>query len=213
MIKGDGNMGKKVALITAISICFSMFVIFSPVHTCSPPEWFFEEAYDSKAMIHGKVLGTENNGRKATVEVITYVGPSKAPRKVYLPSTIDSRGNEKDQYNCPDFSMKFAVGKEYVFFLSDIPPNIELFSPTWRTAALVYNKEHVVVENYHGEQDSLDKRLIAFAELKGYGIQKPTKQSPVWGNPFNWFWLVSIIMVICLIIGLAYFYVKRVKKF
>lgn len=95
-------MKNKIAILVVISICFSLFVNLIPIYACSPAPWKFEEAYNSKAMIYGKVIKTNNDNREATVEVISYIGPDKPPHIVYLPSTKDSR-KVKQGYQCPDF--------------------------------------------------------------------------------------------------------------
>lgn len=174
-------MRNKVLLLTLSCICLFIVVNANFVHACSPIPWNFEEAYESKAMVYGKVADISEDGRKVTLVVTSYAGPGKVPQTIYLPETIDNRSKYPAGNECPDFSMKFKSGEEYVFFLSDIPPNLRLLSPSWITASKVENGQ-VVVGYPNGETDSLEDRLKEFADSKNYELQSPHSTSPVWGK-------------------------------
>jgi len=171
----------KVLLLTVSCICLFIVMNVNFVHACSPRPWSFEDAYESKVMVYGKVADISEDGRKVTLDVITYAGPDKAPQTIYLPETVDNRSENSTANTCPDFSMKFKKGEEYVFFLSDIPPHLTLLSPSWITASAVEDGQ-VVVGFPNGEKDSLQDRLKGFADSKNYTIQSPNSTSPIWGK-------------------------------
>ncbi|WP_199616094.1 hypothetical protein [Paenibacillus alkalitolerans] len=200
-------MGNKVALLAVLSFYLLVCANLNHAYACSPAPWSFEEAYESKAMVYGKVIDTSNDGRKATVDVISYAGPDEPPKRIHMPETVDDRNKYPAGYECPDFSMKFKTGEEYIFFLSDIPPNLQLLSPSYRTGSLVEDGR-VVVGLPRGETDSLQRRLHHFAEYKGYTIQSPKDASPVWGADTRLFWLLSAVIALGTIFGLVFFYRK-----
>ncbi|TLS49583.1 hypothetical protein FE782_24655 [Paenibacillus antri] len=201
---------KKIPIFVALAVCYALFANEAPAYACSPAPWFFEDAYESKAMVYGKVIETENDGRKATVDVISYVGPNHAPARIRMPETIDDRDQYPAGYSCPDFSMKFEPGEEYIFFLRDIPPNLRLLSPSYRTASNVENGQ-VIVGLPRGETDSLQHRLQEFARISGYPIQSPDRSSPVWSDNNNiaWLWVVFASSILS---GIIYFSYKRAKR-
>ncbi|WP_054026334.1 hypothetical protein [Bacillus sp. FJAT-28004] len=186
-------MRNKVVLLTVSCICLFILMKANFVHACSPLPWKFEDAYESKAMVYGKVADSSEDGRKVTLDVISYAGPDQAPQTIYLPETIDNRSKYPAGNTCPDFSMKFKKGEEYVFFLADVPPNLKLYSPSWITASAVVDGE-VVVGLPNGEKDSLQNHLQTFAQSKDYTIQSPNHSSPVWGKS-DMLLLPSIIIV------------------
>ena len=106
--------------------------------------------------------------------------------------------------------MKFVEGSEYVFFLSDIPPNLRLLEPQWITASFVENEQLTV--GMRGEKDPLQYRLQEFAASKGYNIQTPTKNSPIWGADISSIWLIFILIVACFLLYIIYLYRKRTEK-
>lgn len=108
--------------------------------------------------------------------------------------------------------MKFKISGKYVFFLSDIPPNLQLLEPQWKTASLVEDGQ-VTVGMPRGEKDSLQNRLQDFAQSKGYAIQSPDSFSPVWRNNINWLWVLSILILLSLLLYFIYLYKKRTEKF
>lgn len=203
-------MRKKIIVLLVSIVSIMMFLNIVPVYACSPAPWSFEDAYKSKSMVYGKVIDTDKGGRKATLDVIRYVGPNQPPKRIYMPETVDDRDKYPAGNECPDFSMKFKEGKEYVFFLKDdVPPNLELLSPNYITASLVEDGQ-VTVGLPRGEKDSLHKRLQYFAQSKGYEIQSPNNASPVWGGNHSLLWGILVTVATCFI--LVYFYLKRFKK-
>lgn len=201
-------MRRRIALASLLFLVSVIAVSVKPAYACDPASWTIKEAYESKAMVYGKVADTENGGRKATVDVISYIGPKQAPRTIYMPATIDDRDNYPAGYSCPDFSMTFKEGEEYVFFLADIPPNLRLLSPSWRTASLV-EEGQVTVELSRGKQDDLQRQLKSFAESKGLSIQAPTRYSPVWGGDRGWLWLA--LLLIGFGVAAGSYYVSRMR--
>lgn len=195
-------------LLLAVIICLlATHLTAVPVYACSPAPWTFEQALSSKAMIYGKVIESADDNRQATVEVFSYVGPEPAPRIVHLPSTIDSNEGSAEHL-CPDFSMRFVAGSEYVFFLADIPPHLQLLEPKWITASAVDNGQ-LIVGLPRGETDSVAHRLQQFAEENGYKIQTPARSAPVWGEEggVNGQVVILIVATVCLI--LTYVYSRR----
>ncbi|HZG78210.1 MAG TPA: hypothetical protein VEZ72_20320 [Paenibacillus sp.] len=201
-------MKVRIALLTAWSALLVLLVPPTPAQACSPAPWTFEEALRAKAMVYGKVAKSDHDQRAATVEVLSYVGPGEAPRLVQLPGTKDSRAAIPDP--CPDFSMTFEEGSEYVFFLSDIPPNLQLLEPQWRTASLVASGQ-LIVGMPRGETDALKDRLRQFAEAKGYEIQVPNRNSPVWETGNHWIqWPIFIILVVVgVLLGFIFFLFRK----
>jgi hypothetical protein len=145
-------------------------------------------------MVYGKIIGIGNDGRKATLDVISYIGPGKAPKLIHLPETIDDRNKYPAGFSCPDFSMKFKIGEAYVFFLSGIPPKLQLLSPSYITAAFVEDGQ-VTVGLPRGETDSLNNRLQDFAKISGYKIQTPDSSSPIWGEKNKSIWFIIFLSI------------------
>ena len=175
------------------------------VFACSPTPWSFKDAYQAKAIVYGKVIYTENDGRRATLDVYQYVGPGKAPKRIYLPETIDDRHLYPAGDSCPDFSMKFQTNEEYAIFLRDIPPNLQLLAPNYITAAHI--DEGNLYINIQGEKDSIQNQLTQYADYKGYEIKQPTSYSPVWGGKYYVFWIVIATSVMAAItLGSLYLY-------
>ncbi|HZG85641.1 hypothetical protein [Paenibacillus sp.] len=152
-----------------------------PAAACSPAPWTFEDAYAAKAMIYGTVVDVGRGGRLATVDVDIYAGPGPAPKRVTMPETVDDRDRYPAGFECPDFSMKFRAGTSYVFFLKDIPPRLELLSPSFVTASLAEDG-HVVVGLPRGETEPVAEKLQEYAERKGYALRTPEAGAPVWGE-------------------------------
>jgi|GEM_PF-648627 len=203
-------MRNKIIAFLLLSFCCVFWGKLSPVHACSPAPWSFEDAYKSKAMVYGKVIETTNGGRKATVDVISYMGPGKAPRTVHMPVTVDDRDQYEAGYSCPDFSMKFEAGEEYVFFLADIPPNLQYLKPSWITAAHVEDRQAAVTIGYPDDsKDDLMSRLKQYGDQKGYMLQLPDSDSPVWGSESGGGWLMYGIILAALSIIAVIFHLYR----
>ncbi|WP_127583714.1 hypothetical protein [Paenibacillus koleovorans] len=177
---------KHIPMVLAAAISFFILVAFflppQSAHACSPAPWSLEDAYKAEAMVHGKVVSTSKEGRQATIDVLAYVGPEAGPtpKKIRLPATVDARPNYPAGYACPDFSMKFQPGEEYVFFLADVSPRLALFAPSWITASRVENGLVYLTNN--GAKDSLQLHLSAYAVSKEYRIATPTANGPFWGK-------------------------------
>lgn len=106
-------------------VIFTFIWIPNTAMACSPPPWSFEIlSKDAKAILFGKAVSVTNDGRTATLGTTAYAGPGEAPKKVILPSTIDSRVDKQDR--CGDLSTKFSDGTSYIVFLADVPPNLQL---------------------------------------------------------------------------------------
>lgn len=168
-------------------------------------------------MIYGNVVETEQDGRKATVDVISYAGPGKPPRTIHMPVTVDDRDQYPAGDSCPDFSMKFEAGAEYVFFLADIPPNLALLAPSWITAAPVDSGQMTVTVFYPKDnKDDLHTRLKDYADFKGYEIQSPSSHSPIWGggsgSGSGWHWYAVSLAALSLGLLTIYAYKKRTPK-
>lgn len=176
------RLGWLMALLVLTTVILSPFAVPSPAGACSPIPWTFSQASDgSVAALHGLVSHVSEDGRQATLEVRSYAGPDKAPQKVLLPSTVDSRDGD---HMCPDFSVKFKAGQTYVVFLADIPPSIKLAYPEWITAFPVQEGQ-VTIGYPLGEQAPLDQQMKQFAEKKQTAVQYPTRSSPVWYSSGN----------------------------
>jgi len=176
----------------AFAACLSAAILLRPVpsEACSPAPWTFEDAYAAKAMVYGTVIDAARGGRQATVDVEMYAGPGQAPKLVVMPETVDDRDRYPAGYACPDFSMKFREGASYVFFLKDVPPRLELLSPSFITASLAENGD-VIVGLPRGESDSVEERLRRYAASRGYALQTPDANAVVWGRDtfpaWGWF--------------------------
>jgi hypothetical protein len=164
-------------VILVLTVIVSPFVVPLPARACSPMPWTFSQASEgSVAALYGLVSHVSEDGRQATLEVRSYAGPDKAPQKVVLPSTVDSQDRDR---NCPDFSVKFKTGQQYVVFLADISPSVKLAYPEWITAFPVQDGQ-VTIGYPEGEQAALDPQMKQFADMKKTSVQFPTRSSPVW---------------------------------
>lgn len=178
-------------------------------NACSPKPWSYEIlSKESPVMVQGEVSATSNNGRKATIDVIKYVGPGTAPKIIHLPATKSSQKGNDDE--CPDFSMTFQRGKTYIFLLKNVGLPPELLHSDWMTALEV--SAHNVIVNMQGDKEDVNALLNKYAAEHQLTVKKPDQNAPVWGTKSNNKKFIIIAAMTIFIILVGSIYVLRRKK-
>lgn len=179
--------------------CFFAFAAYpQEAQACSPAPWSAAElAEASEAILHGTVMAVRQEGRRATVEVIHYIGPGDAPRFVHLPPTVSS---QSDAVICPDFSIIFQKDREYVIFLKSAGPSPALLNEYGLTALVV--EENAVNVDIRGGREELPTLLRQWAEMRDADVKEPRPGAAVWGEgdekrgmPGIWMVAVAIMLI------------------
>lgn len=175
---------------------------------CSPPPWSYEIlSKDTKAILYGKVVSIRNNGRAATLAVTSYVGPGEAPKKVFLPSTVDSRVDENDK--CGDLSTKFSGNKYYIVFLADTPPDLRLAHPQWMTALSVSEKKLVKIDMKQ-TWENVDSIMQKYSKSRGIPVKYPSENSPTWCSKNMSILIIGFVFII--VPGLYIVYILKFRN-
>lgn len=175
---------------------------------CTPKEWSYAILErESIAVIHGEITDTRDEGRKATVKVIHYVGSGAAPRTVQLPSTETSRKTNDDP--CPDFSTKFQKGKKYLIFLKETGQTPVLLYSDW-TTALEAQQNNVTV-NMQGKRENVDAVLRRYAKAHLQEVKVPDQNAPVWGKEKGYPFIILVTAAMMAGSGILYHIIKKLK--
>ncbi|BBH20026.1 hypothetical protein Back11_13710 [Paenibacillus baekrokdamisoli] len=187
-------------------LVLSFFLISHNATACSPKEWSYEILEkESIAIIYGEVTEIKNDGRRATLKVIKYVGPGVAPQIVRLPSTASSQKTNDDP--CPDFSMKFQKGKKYLVFLKEIGKTPALLYSD-STTSLEVQRNKVMV-NMQEEKVDVDALVQKYAEFHLQEVKAPNQNAPSWGTQNDKKLIILSTLVILMGIGIICFFIKR----
>lgn len=194
----------------------SMFLVafsflFFGAHTtsaCSPAPWSYDLLEkDSMAVVYGEVIVIGNEGRDATLKVESYVGPGEAPSVVHLPSTESSQKTSDDP--CPDFSMKFQKGQNYLVFLKEVGDTPALLHSDGTTALEVQGNKAIV--NMQNDKEDVSILLQKYAMDHQQEMKTPEQGAPVWGedNNNNLFIGGGAVLIV---FGVILFYLIKRKK-
>lgn len=191
--------------ITAILLVI-LLVAPNAAFACSPPPWSFESIYNdgTKAVVYGTVTSVSTNKRKATIEVKKIVGPGSAPKMIDLPSTKDSRSKNDE---CPDFSDRFDKGKDYIIFLKNIYPVVELTHSDWKTS-LPIDENHNITVNLKNETVKVDMFLNNLS--KDSEIKTPDKDSKYWRENNGHY---TIYIIGGGLVAILFFLMRKVFKY
>lgn len=178
---------------------------------CSPMAWTFDlRSEDASAILYGEATDVSKDGRKATIEVIDYVGDGEAPKTTYLPPT--ESGETSSDFMCGDFSSKFEKGQLYIVFLKGVGDQLALLAPKDLTVFQVDKEEHVFVDAL-GKQMEVSTALERYAAAHQRSIQQPDSNSPIWGKPKSSLLQVTSISIVMLTAAIiVYLLIFRRKR-
>lgn len=182
----------------AVGICALIFWAGTSL-ACTVMPWNFEDlAGRAEALVRGRVIRVEEGGRVAVLAVTEYLGPGTVSRELRVGPTENSGGRE---FECPDLSVVFHRGQEYIVLLDGNGPASRLAHPKGKTAVPVDAQGMIQVRMDSAEKRSAQAFMLEFAVRHG---------RVAWGEGWGQVRLVlAVVIVAGLGVGLAAWFGRR----